>query len=213
MLSHSRAESPPVVGIGRTQYITLPDTDATVSGSASVSSGAIISHVWTFVSGPKIAVISNPTYNVTNVSGMTTAGIYVFKFSAMDNGGLTVSATTEIIVTAAFVVPAATNSILASSIAPALRTSPDSNSLFVQALSLYPNPTSGAFEFHVNNPMIGRMKVDILCQNGSLVKEFVLTKTTIEMDTPLSLDGLASGDYVVVVTIGNWRRSRKLLKL
>jgi len=29
----------------------------------------------------------------------------------------------------------------------------------------------------------------------------------------LSLDGLAPGDYVVMATIGNWRQSRKLLKL
>jgi pimeloyl-ACP methyl ester carboxylesterase len=212
MLSHSRAESPPVIGIGRTQYITLPDTTAAVSGSASVSSGTIISHVWTFVSGPKIAVISNPTYNITNVSGMTAAGIYVFKFSATDNGGLTTSATTDIIVAGIPVLPAGADSTFASAIAPALFTSPDSNSLFHQALSLYPNPTSGTFEFHVNNAMIGRMKVDIFSQTGSLVKEFVLTKTTIETDVPLSLDGLTPGDYILVATVGNWRQSRKLLK-
>jgi hypothetical protein len=56
------------------------------------------------------------------------------------------------------------------------------------------------------------MKVDVFSQTGSLVREFVLTKTTIEMDTLLSLDGVAPGDYVVVATIGSWRRSRKLLK-
>jgi hypothetical protein len=60
--------------------------------------------------------------------------------------------------------------------------------------------------------MIGRMKVDIFSQTGSLVKEFVLTKTTIEMDVPLSLDGLTPGDYILVATVGNWRQSRKLLK-
>jgi hypothetical protein len=56
------------------------------------------------------------------------------------------------------------------------------------------------------------MKVDVFNQTGTLVREFVLAKTTIEMDTPLSLDGVAPGDYVVVATIGNWRRSKKLLK-
>jgi pimeloyl-ACP methyl ester carboxylesterase len=212
MLSHSRAGSPPVMGIGRTQYLTLPDTTATVSGSASVSSGAIISHVWTFVSGPKVAVISNPTYNVTNVSGMTAAGIYVFKFSATDNANLTSSLTTQIIVDSALVKPAGADSALTSAVATVLLASPDSSSLFDQPLSIFPNPTGGAFELHVNNPLTGRMKVDVFSQTGNLVREFVLTKTTAEMDTPLSLDGVAPGDYVVVATIGNWRRSRKLLK-
>jgi len=90
---------------------------------------------------------------------------------------------------------------------------PDSGSLFDEPLSLYPNPTGGALELHVNNLITGRMKVDVFNQSGSFIREFILTKTTIEMDTPLSLDGLAPGDYVVMATIGNWRQSRKLLKL
>lgn len=214
MLSHSRASQPPVVpvvGIGRNQYITLPVCTAAVTASASISSGAITSHVWTFVSGPTVPVIANPSYNVTNVTGLTVPGVYVFKFSATDNSNLTTSVTTQIIVSA-LVTPANADSTLTSALAPAMMTSPESNSLFDQPLSLFPNPTGGIFEFHVNNPITGRMKVDVFNQTGSLMREFVLTKTTTEMDTPLSIEGLASGDYVVVVTIGNWRRSKKLLK-
>jgi len=213
MLSHSRANQPPVVGIGRTQSITLPDSTATVTGSASISPGAIISHVWTFVSGPTVAVIANPSYNATNVSGLKAAGVYVFKFSATGNDNLTSSATTQIIVASAPAVPASADSTLTSAVAPALIMLPDSGSLFDEPLSLYPNPTGGALELHVNNLITGRMKVDVFNQSGSFIREFILTKTTIEMDTPLSLDGLAPGDYVVMATIGNWRQSRKLLKL
>ena len=211
MLSHSRANQPPVIGIGRNQDITLPACTATVTASASTSSGAITSHVWTFVSGPAIPVIANPSYNVTNIAGLSVPGVYVFKFSATDNSNLTSSVTTQIIVSA-LMKPADADSTLTSALAPDMIPSPESNSLFDQPLSLFPNPTGGIFEFHVNNPITGRMRVDVFNQTGSVIREFVLTKTTMEMDTPLSVEGLASGDYVVVVTIGNWRRSKKLLK-
>lgn len=213
MLSHTRADQPPVVGIGRAQNITLPVSTAMLSGSASVTLGAIVTHTWTFVSGPTVPVIADSSYNVTNVSGLTAAGVYVFRFSATDNGNLTSSATTQIIVAVAPLLTTGADSTLTSAVGPALTASPDSSSLFDQALSLYPNPTGGAFEFHVNNPMTGRMKVDVFSQTGSLVREFILIKTTSEMDTPLSLDGLTPGSYVLVATIGNWRRSRQLLKL
>ena len=212
MLSHSRASQPPVVGIGRAQNITLPVCTATVSASASANPGAIISHTWTFVSGPSAAVVSNPAYNVTNISGMTVAGIYTFKYSATNNANLTSSVTTQIVVGVP-IVPLGGDSAATAGFATALANSPESTSLFDQPLSIYPNPTGGAVQFHVNNPLTGRMKVDVFTPTGGFVREFVLTKTTPEMDTPLALDGLAPGDYVVVATIGNWRQSRKLLKL
>ncbi len=211
MLSHSRANAPPVLGIGRNQNITLPLTTATITAAANVSPGAIVSHTWTFVSGPCSATVANSSYNTTGVSGMTVPGVYTFKFSAMSNSNQTSSVTTQITVAAA-TVSAAADSALVSSIAPALGASPDGNSLLGQTLSVYPNPTAGEFEFHVNNPMTGRMKVDVFNQTGVQVKEFVLTKTTIEMDVPLSVEGLAPGEYILVSTIGNWRKTLKMMK-
>ncbi|HTR30938.1 MAG TPA: hypothetical protein VMH27_16825 [Puia sp.] len=211
MLSHSRASRPPVVGIGRAQNITLPLCTATVSGSASINPGSIISHTWTFVSGPAVAVISNPSYNVTTVSGMTAAGVYTFKFSATDNANLTSSATTQIIVGLP-IVPLESDSTPATGFATALDNLPENNPLFSEPLSLYPNPTGGSLQLHVNNPLTGRMKVDFFTSAGGFVREFVVAKTTPEMDSPLALGGMAPGDYVVVATIGSWRQSRKLLK-
>lgn len=89
----------------------------------------------------------------------------------------------------------------------------DTGSVFNQALAIYPNPTRGSFELHVNNGATGRMKVDIVTTGGALVTEFVITKTTTELDTPLTLEGLKPGDYFLVATIGNWRRTLKLVKL
>lgn len=89
----------------------------------------------------------------------------------------------------------------------------DSSSLFNQPLALYPNPTKGSFELHVNNANTGRMKIDIVTAGGVLVQEFVITKTTTELDTPLTIANLLPGDYFLVATIGTWRRTLKLVKL
>jgi hypothetical protein len=89
----------------------------------------------------------------------------------------------------------------------------DTSSLFNQPLALYPNPTKGSFELHVNNANTGRMKIDIVTAGGVLVREFVITKTTTELDTPLTIENLLPGDYFLVATIGTWRRTLKLVKL
>lgn len=211
MLSHTRGTKPPVLGIGRNQNITLPVGSATITASATANPGAIVSHVWTFVSGPKTPTIANPSYNTTSVTGMTIAGLYTFSFSATDNAGLTASVITQVNVAMAPIV-VSTDSTMTNASASTLFASPDSSSVYAQPLSIYPNPTAGAIEFHVNNPYTGRMKVDVYSDAGYLMKEIVLTKSTTEMDTPLSLDGLRPGGYIVVATMDNWRRSMKLLK-
>ena len=211
MLSHSRSTQPPVVGIGRNQNISLPVCTATISGSATVTTGAIVSRVWTFVSGPTTPVIANPSYNVTNVTGMTLPGVYTFKFSATDNSNLTGSATTLVTV-ANLVVPAEADSTVIDATATTLLPSSDSSALIDQRVSLFPNPTRGRCELQISNPYTGRMKVDLFNQTGALVKEFVLTKPAVDLDSQLSLDGLTPGGYILVATIGSWRRSWQLLK-
>ena len=211
MLCHSRANQAPVMGVGRNQSITLPVSSATVSGAASTSPGAIVSHSWTFVSGPSNAVVTNSSYNTTGVTGMSVPGVYTFKFSATNNANLTSTITTQITVAPAPVV-AGTDSAVANAIAPILASSMDSGSLFAAPMSVYPNPTAGAFEFHVNNSLTGRMKVNVFSQTGMLIKEFVLTKTAMEMDEQLSLDGVQPGGYFLVATIGNWRKTVKVMK-
>jgi hypothetical protein len=106
--------------------------------------------------------------------------------------------------------PAAVGPTEVTSFAPVI--TQDTGSIYNQPLAVYPNPTRGSFELHVNNPVTGRMKVDIITAGGVLVREFVITKTTTELDTPLSLEGLQPGDYFLVATVGNWRRTLKLIK-
>jgi pimeloyl-ACP methyl ester carboxylesterase len=114
---------------------------------------------------------------------------------------------TETTVTA----PTAVSTTEITSLAPTI--TPDTSSLFNQPLAVYPNPTKGSFELHVNNANTGRMKVDIFTAGGVLMREIVIAKTTSEMDTPLSLEGLQPGDYFLVATVGTWRRALKLVKL
>jgi hypothetical protein len=106
--------------------------------------------------------------------------------------------------------PTAVNTTEVTALSPTIL---DSSSLFNQPLAVYPNPTKGSFELHVNNASTGRMKVDIYTAGGVLMREIIIAKTTSEMDTPLSLEGLQPGNYFLVATVGTWRRTLKLVKL
>jgi hypothetical protein len=94
-----------VVDAGDPQTIFLPDTDAALFGSASVSGGTIISHLWEQVSGPNQATITSPTTYGTNVTGLV-AGKYTFKLTAIDNTGRSKSDTVIITVLGALSVNA-----------------------------------------------------------------------------------------------------------
>jgi hypothetical protein len=109
------------------------------------------------------------------------------------------------------VAPAATDSTELTGFATAMTA--DSTSLPGAPLAVYPNPTKGSFELHVNNTNTGRMKVDVFTAGGVLLKEFVLDKTSTVLETPLSLSDVKPGDYFVVAVIGNWRKTLKIVKL
>ncbi len=75
-----------MVSAGSNQTITLPTSSVNLSGSATATSpNAIASYAWTQVSGPINATITTPSSASTSVTGMTTAGTYVFSLMATDN--------------------------------------------------------------------------------------------------------------------------------
>jgi hypothetical protein len=97
---------PPAVSAGVAQTIQLPTSSLTLTGSASGVAGATISSVaWSEVSGPVTASFSAAGNVTTTVSGMTTAGTYVFQLEATDNNGLSATATVTVTVDAANVPP------------------------------------------------------------------------------------------------------------
>jgi len=80
----------PTVSAGSAQTITLPVSTATLSGSATASTGrTIASYSWTEASGPVTGTITTPTTASTTVTGLTTVGSYVFTLTATDSTGAT----------------------------------------------------------------------------------------------------------------------------
>jgi hypothetical protein len=173
-------------------YVASQNTIFTTGGaSVSIATDNNTTNIATFdnlapVSGGKLVVTITHSATYDYVNGFTITEKTVTTPTATDPTAITAFAATV---------------------------SPDSSSLFSQPLALYPNPTKGSFELHVNNTGTGRMKVDVFTAGGALVREFILAKTTTEMDTPLSLGDLKPGDYFLVATIGTWRRTLKLVKL
>ncbi|HET6252702.1 MAG TPA: PKD domain-containing protein [Puia sp.] len=100
------APGPPAVNAGVAQTIRLPVSSLTLTGAATGTAGATISSVaWTEVSGPVTANFSAAANLTTTVSGMTTAGTYVFQLKATDNNGLSATSTVTVTVDAANVPP------------------------------------------------------------------------------------------------------------
>ncbi|WP_028789164.1 PKD domain-containing protein [Terrimonas ferruginea] len=94
------ANATPTVNAGTDQSITLPVSTATLTGTATDRDGTIASWAWSQASGPA-ATIQSPSSATTAISGMTTAGTYVFTLKVTDNGGATASANTTVTVKSA----------------------------------------------------------------------------------------------------------------
>src|SRR6185312_9999853 len=82
--------TPPTVSAGKGQAITLPTTSANLAGTATGNGGATITNVsWKQGSGPVTAKIGSPNSVNTAITGLTTAGNYIFTLTATDNNGET----------------------------------------------------------------------------------------------------------------------------
>lgn len=83
----SLSTTPPTVGAGTDQIITLPTSSTTLTGTASGNGGTTIaSTTWTRISGPNTPTIVSPSTLSTSVTGLI-AGVYVFQLSATDSNG------------------------------------------------------------------------------------------------------------------------------
>ena len=98
------APGPPSANAGSNQTITLPTNSATLTGSGSETNGTIVTYAWTQLSGPGTATIAVPGSAATAVSGLV-QGTYRFELTVTDNSGVTASATVQVIVNPAVVVP------------------------------------------------------------------------------------------------------------
>jgi hypothetical protein len=79
--------APPAANAGADQTITLPASTVTVTGTGTDTDGTITSYLWTKVSGPAGATITNPASASTSITGFATAGTYQFELKVTDNNG------------------------------------------------------------------------------------------------------------------------------
>ncbi len=89
---------PPNVQAGANMTITLPTTFTVLIGTAVAASGTIASVQWTQLTGPVTATLGTPTSLTTNVTNLTTAGVYTFELRGTDSNGLIGRDTTTVTV-------------------------------------------------------------------------------------------------------------------
>ncbi|MBL7872740.1 MAG: tandem-95 repeat protein [Cyclobacteriaceae bacterium] len=86
----------PVVSAGSDKTIFLPTNSSQLSGSASDPDGTIASQIWTQVSGPSTATLTNASTTLLTTSNLV-VGVYKFRFTATDDKSA--SAFAEVLVT------------------------------------------------------------------------------------------------------------------
>lgn len=88
--------APTISPIG-TQTITLPVNNVTFTASATDSDGTIASYAWVKISGPTGGGITTPNAASTTITGLT-EGTHVYRVTATDDDGSTVTADATVIV-------------------------------------------------------------------------------------------------------------------
>lgn len=91
--------NPPTANAGIDQSITLPVSSVFVTGSGTDDVG-IVSYAWSKVSGPASSSISTPNAQNTTITSLT-QGVYVFRLTTTDAGGLTATDDMQVTVNAA----------------------------------------------------------------------------------------------------------------
>ncbi|MCC6834859.1 MAG: tandem-95 repeat protein [Cytophagales bacterium] len=87
----------PVANAGSTVTVTLPTNSTNLLGSGTDADGSVATYLWTQVSGPSSATLTNagnPTVTVSNLQ----QGSYVFRLTVTDDEGATGTATVTVTV-------------------------------------------------------------------------------------------------------------------
>jgi gliding motility-associated-like protein len=87
----------PIANAGGPVSVTLPTNSTNLTGSGSDADGSIASYLWTQVSGPTTATLTNATNSAVTVSNLF-QGSYVFRLTVTDDDGATGSATVTVTV-------------------------------------------------------------------------------------------------------------------
>jgi hypothetical protein len=81
-------------------------------------------------------------------------------------------------------------------------------------MSIFPNPVSDKFVLQVDNNLTGALDVQILSLQGTLLKQFALTKASATSSQYyVSIGDLPTGTYVVKASMQGWSESQQVSKL
>lgn len=81
------AGTPPIANAGIDQLILIPISTAVLSGGGTDVGGSIVSYTWSQAAGPSVTVLATPNSTTCAVSGLSLAGIYIFRLTIVDNDG------------------------------------------------------------------------------------------------------------------------------
>ncbi len=90
--------APPTANAGINQIIILPTSTINIDGTGTDTDGTITGYLWTKISGPAGAAITNPASASTTVTGFVTAGTYQFELKVTDNNNAVGRDTMQLIV-------------------------------------------------------------------------------------------------------------------
>jgi len=173
----NQVTSPLIANAGQDTVISLPASTATLNGTASSDQGGIIeSYQWTQVSGPAASQLASSSLAVCPISGLQ-AGTYVFLLTVTDNQGNT-----------------ATDSVTVSVV------SNERANTSGQVL-LYPNPTEGMSDLHIQSSTNGTVIVRVYDLMGRVVSTMVADKQSPAIDMQVNSSSLAKGMYVLSIQI------------
>ncbi|MCU0335410.1 MAG: right-handed parallel beta-helix repeat-containing protein [Chitinophagaceae bacterium] len=102
--AHYLFNQAPVADAGRDTLIVQPASTVTLQAAAIDSDGTISTWRWTRVAGPTVGTIATATAARTNVTGLTTIGVYLYELTVTDNAGATARDTVRVTVNPAGIV-------------------------------------------------------------------------------------------------------------
>jgi gliding motility-associated-like protein len=108
LLQYKRGTVPsinPTANAGVDLTLTLPVNSTNITGTATPGTGTIASFSWTKISGPNVTM-ANQTTATVSLSGMVT-GIYTFRFTVTNSGGVSASDDVKVVVVSANLPPVA----------------------------------------------------------------------------------------------------------
>ncbi|MHA4844423.1 PKD domain-containing protein [Flavitalea antarctica] len=89
----------PTANAGSDKSITLPTSSTSLTGSGTPQTGgSITSYAWTKISGPGTYSITSASSATTAITGLTTAGTYVFRLTVTTNTSLTATDDVTVVV-------------------------------------------------------------------------------------------------------------------